>query len=439
MKTPSADLRVSDQIAKTVRRTAMCALSGVLCFGLLIVGDVLHPSSASARSTEVCSGYSGCSVSGYTTHGYEAHAGESYWEMNAGNECTNYVAYVESAVYGVPTPGYNLGNGGDWAVNAAAHGVTVNNIPSVGAVAEWDGGEPGLPPPGHVAVVEAVGPQDSYIVISQQHISADPGGYDWMQIYAGSQSWEPWPDHFIHFFPYKTTVGVVPTPDGAGYWVADTDGGILTYGDAGFYGSAGNLHLSAPISGMEATPDGRGYWLVGSDGGIFSFGDAEFYGSTGGLRLNAPIVDIVATPDGKGYWLVGSDGGIFNFGDAWFYSSVGNLHLDSPIVGMATTPDGSGYWLVGSDGGIFSFGDAEFYGSTGDLRLNAPIAGVAASSDGSGYWLVGSDGGIFNFGDAWFYGSLGSSPLPQPIVGITRAAGGKGYLIVDGDGSVYAY
>ncbi len=24
-----------------------------------------------------------------------------------------------------------------------------------------------------------------------------------------------------------------------------------------------------------ATPDGKGYWLVGSDGGVFSFGDAS--------------------------------------------------------------------------------------------------------------------------------------------------------------------
>ena len=29
-------------------------------------------------------------------------------------------------------------------------------------------------------------------------------------------------------------------------------------------------------SGMAATPDGKGYWLVASDGGIFSYGDAQF-------------------------------------------------------------------------------------------------------------------------------------------------------------------
>jgi hypothetical protein len=33
-----------------------------------------------------------------------------------------------------------------------------------------------------------------------------------------------------------------------------------------------------------------GYWSVASDGGIFSFGDAGFYGSTGADVLNKPIV-----------------------------------------------------------------------------------------------------------------------------------------------------
>ena len=47
-----------------------------------------------------------------------------------------------------------------------------------------------------------------------------------------------------------------------------------------------------PIVGMAATADGKGYWLVASDGGIFSFGDAGFYGSTGGLHLAQPIVEM---------------------------------------------------------------------------------------------------------------------------------------------------
>ena len=44
----------------------------------------------------------------------------------------------------------------------------------------------------------------------------------------------------------------------------------------------GGRRLNEPIVGMATTPDGKGYWLVASDGGIFSFGDAQFYGSMGG-------------------------------------------------------------------------------------------------------------------------------------------------------------
>ncbi len=34
--------------------------------------------------------------------------------------------------------------------------------------------------------------------------------------------------------------------------------------------------------------DAQGYWVAASDGGVFSFGDARFYGSMGGKHLNAP-------------------------------------------------------------------------------------------------------------------------------------------------------
>jgi hypothetical protein len=42
-------------------------------------------------------------------------------------------------------------------------------------------------------------------------------------------------------------------------------------GDATFYGSTGATALNRPSVGMASTPDGKGYWLVASDGGVFSF------------------------------------------------------------------------------------------------------------------------------------------------------------------------
>jgi hypothetical protein len=45
---------------------------------------------------------------------------------------------------------------------------------------------------------------------------------------------------------------------------------------------------------MDRTADGQGYWMVARDGGIFSYGDAGFYGSAGGLKLNRPVVGMAA-------------------------------------------------------------------------------------------------------------------------------------------------
>jgi surface antigen len=136
--------------------------------------------------------------------------------MYPGNNCTNYVAFVESTVYGVATPTFNLGNGGLWAAAAAQNGVLVNHTPSVGAVAVWTGASSGIPSEGHVAVVEAVGSDNSYIVISQQHMLAEPDGYDWTMINASPllNQWEQWPDSFIHFSSGTATVAATGTTTG---------------------------------------------------------------------------------------------------------------------------------------------------------------------------------------------------------------------------------
>jgi N-acetylmuramoyl-L-alanine amidase len=61
--------------------------------------------------------------------------------------------------------------------------------------------------------------------------------------------------------------------------------------------------LNEPIVGMAATPNGGGYWLVAADGGVFSFGDATFYGSAAASHPTAPAVGMAAVPGGGGYWL----------------------------------------------------------------------------------------------------------------------------------------
>ncbi len=296
---------------------------------------------------------------------------------------------------------YDLTTSGQPALNAAAvqFDCTNDNLDISGTVA---------------FNIVPTDPEDGYYVFGQQGEITGFGNDNYLAYLNGAQ----------YYNLNGSIVGMAPTPDGAGYWMVGTDGGVFSSGDAGFYGSTGNLHLNKPVVGMAATPDGKGYWFVASDGGIFAYGDAGFYGSRGGQPLNKPIVGMAATPDGKGYWLVASDGGIFAYGDAGFYGSRGGQPLNKPIVGMAATPDGNGYWFVASDGGIFSYGDAGFYGSTGSIHLNEPIVGMQPSQDGQGYWFVASDGGVFAYGDAGFEGSLGGSGVTD-VAGISSGISGN--------------
>jgi len=217
-----------------------------------------------------------------------------------------------------------------------------------------------------------------------------------------------------------------------GYWFVASDGGIFAFGDAGFFGSTGNIRLNQPIVGMASTPSGNGYWLVATDGGIFAFGDAGFFGSTGNIRLNQPIVGMASTPSGNGYWFVARDGGIFAFGDARFFGAP-----DRPataIVGMAASPTGNGYWCVGRDGTVYGFGDADFYGSP---PKSSEVAGLAPSRTGRGYWLASTTGAVYAFGDARHFGGTGN--LVQPVVGLASTPEGGGYWLVARDGGIFSF
>ncbi len=206
------------------------------------------------------------------------------------------------------------------------------------------------------------------------------------------------PDHLVAAWEDSTDCFADPISRNA--WVLDSSGAIFGENDlsgppANNLGDMAGKHLNQPMVGMSPTADANGYWLVASDGGIFTFGDAGFLGSMGGSHLNKPIVGMAVTPDGGGYWMVATDGGIFTFGDAGFYGSMGGQHLNQPIEAMTPTPDGRGYWMVASDGGVFCFGDAQFHGSAGGRTLSAPISGMIPN--GSGYTLIGQDGQTYPF------------------------------------------
>ena len=155
-----------------------------------------------------------------------------------------------------------------------------------------------------------------------------------------------------------------------GYWITSTTG-TLAFGDLPDLGDPRRVGLRPTIRAIVGHPTQLGYWMLGSDGGVFSYGSAGFFGSTGGMRLNQPIVGMAPSPSGNGYWLCASDGGIFNYGDAQFLGSTGASALPPSIIDIAATATGAGYWLLARDGEIFAFGDAPYLGSAAGKGLQA--------------------------------------------------------------------
>ena len=131
--------------------------------------------------------------------------------------------------------------------------------------------------------------------------------------------------------PTSTTTTLPPAMP-VGYRLVTAAGQVSAFGKVP---SAKTGRPAAPVAGVASTRTGKGYWLAESDGGVLAAGDAHLYGSLTNKHLNKPIVGIASTPDGKGYWLVASDGGIFAFGDARYYGSLAGKHLVQPVVGIA--------------------------------------------------------------------------------------------------------
>ena len=156
-------------------------------------------SYAPPTGCEPSSGYS-CTSAGYTGTNATGWAARYYGCPYASgcaagtpHNCTLYVSY-RLMLNGVNDPGWS-DNANNWANRANSHHIPVDQIPTVGAIAQWIGGI------GHVAYVEAV--DSSGIILTMDDWSdasitpSWPDGYTArIHIDTGSPAW---PDNFIHF------------------------------------------------------------------------------------------------------------------------------------------------------------------------------------------------------------------------------------------------
>ena len=107
------------------------------------------------------------------------------------------------------------------------------------------------------------------------------------------------------------------------------------------------MRLNQPVLGMERTRSGKGYWLFASDGGVFTFGDAKFYGSAGSRHLTSPVVAMQRTPAGNGYWMLAPDGDVLRVRrrpQATATSAA--APTTAAPARLLVSPSGKGYWIV---------------------------------------------------------------------------------------------
>jgi len=157
------------------------------------------PWRGEAGVTVLCAptpGYS-CTDGGYSSWLASPHGWP--WSWYGGNwpsynsygphNCTLYVAF-RLQQDGKSAAWYD--NANKWASDAAAHGTTVNQSPSVGSVAQWNRN--------HVAYVEQV--TSTYIVVTADNYQASSASYmpgGWTDSYEISLNSPAMPDNFIHF------------------------------------------------------------------------------------------------------------------------------------------------------------------------------------------------------------------------------------------------
>ncbi len=178
---------MSKRRTRTVARPPKTRYFVVAAIAGAIAVPIVAAAPAEAKDRVVCTGFDfHCDKTGYG-----AVAEHSFWTMAGGHNCTNYVAY-RLIRDGMPRRLQDMHNGTDWAHDARAHHYLVDKVPTAGSVAQWMSGSPNVSWAGHVAYVEAVGPDS--ITVTEDNYSSGP-----LRVRIITRNDPAWPSHFIHF------------------------------------------------------------------------------------------------------------------------------------------------------------------------------------------------------------------------------------------------
>jgi hypothetical protein len=121
---------------------------------------------------------------------------------------------------------------------------------------------------------------------------------------------------------------MMSTTTGKGYWLVDSRGKVVPFGDAPRLGSMKAAH--ARVAGADNHFD-DGYWLVTRSGRVRAFGGAHNYGDAAGKNVHSPVVSLTSAVDGRGYWLATTQGRVMAFGSASNYGYPGHT-MTTPVM-----------------------------------------------------------------------------------------------------------
>jgi hypothetical protein len=93
-------------------------------------------------------------------------------------------------------------------------------------------------------------------------------------------------------------VSMAADPIRDGYWLVARDGGVFAF-DVPFYGSVPGYKPAAYAGSVQirATETGKGYYIADTGGGIYTFGDAQFLGANANQKPPATAVDLALVPE----------------------------------------------------------------------------------------------------------------------------------------------
>ncbi len=370
------------------RRTLRCCLALVVATaGALPLLALAGPAGANEGMQLVCDRADYGCVEG------TGYRGQGLWGANygkTGHNCTSYVSYRLSQL-GVAQPWRPMGNANQWDDNARGKAV-VDDIPAVGAVAQWEGGTrlaPGAR--GHVAYVEEV--TASGIEVTDD---TNAGRTRRIRISRGSPYW---PDDFVHIHDV-----VPPSAPFSGVW-ALTNAKRPPLADPVdlAFGTAGDI----PVVGDW---DGDGDDTIG----LFRDGTWTLTGSHEGEALptrtarfgRAGDLPVVGDWDGDGDDTLG----LFRDGTWLLSNSLASNPLvprifilggpgDLPVVGDWDGVDGDtvgvfrdGLWTLSDSTNPSKAQPIQLrFGTTGDRPVRGDWDGVRGDSIGvfrDGTWLL---------------------------------------------------